>query len=515
MVVDFVLDDNWVKDEGLCEGMLEIAEGWFPELRTGRQIDPLADRIRRASWGRSKIQLEMIKIEESLGDKRLMPVLPDWVTISTAYKPKAKKVRPINKNDGLGRAPGGRLDWYERSFARDTPQEHIGQFNDHLLPRRTAIPRGSRLTPERIKELDIGSWLWPREKEMLIEMLINHEVAIAFDWTECSQIHEDVSPPLVIKTVEHEAWQEPNFPVPKALLPVVLEILRDRLKKGVLEYCEGPYRNPWFLVAKKAQGKYRLINAAMKLNSVTLRDANLPPSVDEFSEEFAGCTVASLIDFFSGYDQLVLAPESRDMTAFMTPLGLLRMTTPPQGATNSVAQFVRVVMRIAGELYPTVAIPFMDDVGVKGPYTTYDNEETIPGVRRYVFEHIQNLDKTMDRIERAGACIGAKSQFCHDGMNIVGFICGSNGRTPATSRVIKILEWPPCQNITEGRAFIGICVYYRIWIKDFAMIAAPIYALFRKGVKWNWGSEQGQAMETLKTALTTAPALCKIQYGLE
>ena len=47
------------------------------------------------------------------------------------------------------------------------------------------------------------------------------------------------------------------------------------------------------------------------------------------------------------------------------------------------------------------------------------------------------------------------------------------------------------------------------------MIAAPIYALFRKGVKWNWGSEQGQAMETLKTALTTAPALCKIQYGLE
>ena len=102
MVVDFVLDDNWVKDEGLCEGMLEIAEGWFPELRTGRQIDPLADRIRRASWGRSKIQLEMIKIEESLGDKGLMPVLPDWVTISTAYKPKAKKVRPINKNDRLG-----------------------------------------------------------------------------------------------------------------------------------------------------------------------------------------------------------------------------------------------------------------------------------------------------------------------------------------------------------------------------------------------------------------------------
>ena len=79
-------------------------------------------------------------------------------------------------------------------------------------------------------------------------------------------------------------------------------------------------------------------------------------------------------------------------------------------------------------------------MGVKGPYITYDNEETILGVRRYVFKHIQNLNKTMDRIKRVGAYIGAKSQFCHDSMNIIGFICGSNGRTPATLRVIKILE---------------------------------------------------------------------------
>ena len=350
---------------------------------------------------------------------------------------------------------------------------------------------------------------------MLIEMLVNHEAAIAFDWTESSQIHEDVSPPIMIKTVEHEAWQEPSFPVPKGLLPVVLEILRDRLERGVLEYCDGPYRNPWFLVAKKAPGAYRLINAAMKLNSVTLRDANLPPSVDEFSEEFAGCAIASLIDFFSGYDQLVLALECRDMTAFMTPLGLLRMTTPPQGATNSVAQFVRVVMRILGKLYPTIAMPYLDDVGVKGPYTTYGDEETLPGIRQYVYEHILNLDKKMDRIERAGACIGAKSQFCHNGMNVVGFICGYNGRTPSTSKVIKILEWPACKNATEGRAFIGVCVYYRIWIKDFATVAAPIYELFRKNVRWNWGKEQQQAMDKLKTALTTAPALCKIQYGPE
>ena len=64
-------------------------------------------------------------------------------------------------------------------------------------------------------------------------------------------------------------------------------MLLERLKRGVLEKCNGPYKNPWFLVAKKLAKTYKLINAAMKMNSVTLRDANMPLSVDEFLEEFA------------------------------------------------------------------------------------------------------------------------------------------------------------------------------------------------------------------------------------
>ena len=106
-------------------------------------------------------------------------------------------------------------------------------------------------------------------------------------------------------------------------------MLRDRIQRGVLEKCYSLYQNPWFLVKKKVKKTYRLINAAIKMNLVTLWDVNLLLTVDKFSEEFAGCFCASLIDFFSGYDQLTLDEKSRDMTAFMTPIGLLRMTTPP------------------------------------------------------------------------------------------------------------------------------------------------------------------------------------------
>ena len=92
------------------------------------------------------------------------------------------------------------------------------------------------------------------------------------------------------------------------------------------------------------------------------------------------------------------------------------------------------------------------------------------------------------------------------------FIYSVEGRSPASSKVIKILEWRDCRNPTEAKSFLGICTYYRIWIQGFGEIAAPIYKLMRKGVKWHWGPEQEQAIERLKLALTSAPILIKLDY---
>ena len=52
-------------------------------------------------------------------------------------------------------------------------------------------------------------------------------------------------------------------------------------------------------------------------------------------------------------------------------------------------------------------------MGVKGPKTKYNNEEVALGIRRYILEHIQNLDKVLADLEKAEVTIAeAKSQFC-------------------------------------------------------------------------------------------------------
>ena len=59
------------------------------------------------------------------------------------------------------------------------------------------------------------------------------------------------------------------------------------------------------------------------------------------------------------------------------------------------------------------------------------------------------------------------------------FICDLNDRSFETAKIIKILKWLSCRNVSEIRAFIKICVYYRIWIMNFVIIAALIYRLLK------------------------------------
>jgi hypothetical protein len=79
-------------------------------------------------------------------------------------------------------------------------------------------------------------------------------------------------------------------------------MLKERLNKGVLEYSKGLYRNLWFLVKKKKPREYRLINSITHLNVIIRRDINLLPFINEFTDEFTGCYITSLVDLYSSYN---------------------------------------------------------------------------------------------------------------------------------------------------------------------------------------------------------------------
>jgi hypothetical protein len=111
-----------------------------------------------------------------------------------------------------------------------------------------------------------------------------------------------------------------------------------------------------------------------------------------------------------------------------------------QGATNSVAQFCRIVLRILAEYYLTICLPFVDDIGVKGPTSRFEDEEEALSIRKFVLIYLQYLSMVLADIERAGCTISLKSQFYMNRINAVGFVCNEEGRKLSSSKVIKILD---------------------------------------------------------------------------
>jgi len=65
----------------------------------------------------------------------------------------------------------------------------------------------------------------------------------------------------------------------------------------------------------------------------------------------------------------------------------------------------------------------------------------LPDIRRFILEHIQELDTILADLKRAGATVSRnKSQFYMTGIKMVEYVCDFEGRHPDVFKVIKILE---------------------------------------------------------------------------
>jgi protein involved in polysaccharide export with SLBB domain len=66
------------------------------------------------------------------------------------------------------------------------------------------------------------------------------------------------------------------------------------------------------------------------------------------------------------------------------------------------------MLRVLIDYISYVAIPFLDDIRVKGPKTDYNNEEIRPRLRRFVVKHIVDLNKVLSDVKRAGITVAIK-----------------------------------------------------------------------------------------------------------
>ena len=63
------------------------------------------------------------------------------------------------------------------------------------------------------------------------------------------------------------------------------------------------------------------------------------------------------------------------------------------------------------------------------------------------------------------------------------------------------------ENICQVRGFLGLCSYYRKFIKDFSKKAKPLNQLLHKDEPFLWMESQENAFEILKHHLISSPII--------
>ncbi|XP_073033797.1 uncharacterized protein [Primulina eburnea] len=237
-----------------------------------------------------------------------------------------------------------------------------------------------------------------------------------------------------------------------------------------------------------------------KLNDATRKDHFPLPFIDQMLERLAGHEFYCFLDGYSGYNQIMIAPEDQEKTTFTCPYGTFAFRRMPFGLCNAPATFQRCMTAIFHDMIETFLEIFMDDFSIFG--SSFD-------------DCLQNLTVVLRRCEETNLVLNwEKCHFMVQEGIVLGHKVSGNGLEVDKAKVEVIKNLPPPASIKGVRSFLGHAGFYRRFIKDFSKVAKPLSSLLMKDVPFDFNSDCLQAYEKLKERLVTAPVLVAPDWDL-
>lgn len=94
--------------------------------------------------------------------------------------------------------------------------------------------------------------------------------------------------------------------------------------------------------------------------------------------------------------------------------------------------------------------------------------------------HIKDYDGILYRFKDVNLILlREKLIFGMQYMFIVGCMCNSNGTRPYLAKVDAIQRMKKtCTSVTEVQRFLGVCVFYIIWIPHYAHVVDSLYQFY-------------------------------------
>ncbi|KAM2604977.1 hypothetical protein TB2_033831 [Malus domestica] len=264
----------------------------------------------------------------------------------------------------------------------DLAHDYLDSLNKDAL--ETTITQGMRLKPNlavppsaEIREMVVALESLPQhldnktlpvivsssltaiEEDKLILVLKEHKTAIG--WTLANI--KGISPTTCMHHILLEKGAKPTREAQRRLNPPMMEVVNKEIIK--LFYCgviypisDSRWVSPVQVVPKKLgvtvvknvenelvptriQIGWRVCIDYRKLNATTRKDHFPLPFIDQMLERLACHSFYCFLDGYSGYNQIVIAPDGQEKTIFTCPFGTFAYRRMPFGLCNAPATFQR------------------------------------------------------------------------------------------------------------------------------------------------------------------------------
>ncbi|CAG2197363.1 unnamed protein product [Mytilus edulis] len=270
--------------------------------------------------------------------------------------------------------------------------------------------------------------------------------------------------------------------------------VEELLKYDIIEPSKSEYSSPIVLVKKK-DNTWRLCIDFRSLNKQSILQQHPLPRLDDVFDAIgqSNAKIYSRLDLTMAYYQMPMDEHSKHKTAFITHDNLYQFKRMPYGLNNACQSFQSLMTQVLRGLTWKHCLVYVDDVIIWSE--DFDS-------------HLQHLDLIFQRLKQANLKLRPnKCDFAKSEILYLGHIISKEGIKVDTSKTKAVETFPIPNNQHDVRSFLGLCNYYRKFVKSYAKIASPLNRLLTKDTPFKWTTDCQNAFETLKEALTSTPVL--------